>query len=106
MSDIEITFFIRETLYLETLAKHLIDVYDIKIDDYSEDDLKYFLEEKFENEEVETLQEYADMAEEHKLLMYYLYSGNDMIDFNLSKKEILSQIIIYPIVSAIFYLEK
>jgi hypothetical protein len=36
--------------------------------------------------------------------MYYLYAGNDMPDLNLSKKEILSKIIRYPIVEAIRYI--
>lgn len=106
MAKNKIFFVISETLYLERLAKHLIEKYDIVIDDFTEDDLNMFLEKKFEEEDIDTIQEYADMAEEHKLLMYYIHSGNDMIDFNLSKKQILSQIIRYPIVTAIYYLEK
>ena len=106
MTDTMIQLSYNETLYLEKLAKHLINEYNIVIDDYTPDDLNFFLEKKFEEEDIDTIQEYADMAEEHKLFMYYICSGNDMIDLNLSRKDILSKIIRYPIVSAIFYLEK
>lgn len=106
MTETKIHFVISEILYLETLAKHLIDKYDIVIDDFTEEDLNSFLEKKFEDEDIDTIQEYADMVEEHKLLMYYIHSGNDMIDLNLSKKHILSKIIRFPIVPAIYYIEK
>lgn len=40
---------------------------------------------------------------EHKLFLYYLYTGNDISELNLSKKEFLSKIIRYSIVEAIRY---
>jgi hypothetical protein len=104
MSEINLDIMINDTLNLETLASYLITEFDIKVSEYSPDDLDYYLENKFIEKDLKTLEEYANMCDgEHKLFMYYLYAGNDMPDLNLSKKEILSKIIRYPIVEAIRY---
>lgn len=105
MTEITQRFMIRETLYLETLALHRITEFNIKVSNYNHDDLNFYLEDKFSEQKKETLEEYANMCGgESTLFMYYLYSGNDMPDLNLPKKDILSKIIRYPIVETIRYI--
>ena len=47
MSDINMDIMINDTLNLETLALHLITEFDIKVSEYSSDDLNFYLENKF-----------------------------------------------------------
>jgi len=104
MSEITRKIFTRTTFHIGGLVDELIEKYEIKVENYSEDDLDFFLEDKFMNEDVETLVEYADMCcGEETVMMYYLSNGNPMPDLNLSKKEILTKILIYTVSSGIWY---
>eukprot|EP00285_Hemiselmis_virescens_P017421 CAMPEP_0173397532 /NCGR_PEP_ID=MMETSP1356-20130122/38735_1 /TAXON_ID=77927 ORGANISM="Hemiselmis virescens, Strain PCC157" /NCGR_SAMPLE_ID=MMETSP1356 /ASSEMBLY_ACC=CAM_ASM_000847 /LENGTH=80 /DNA_ID=CAMNT_0014356811 /DNA_START=40 /DNA_END=278 /DNA_ORIENTATION=- len=79
MSEITRTIFQCTTFHIGGLVDELIEKYEIKVEDYSEDDLDFFLEKKFMNEDVETLVEFADACcGEEMLMMYYLSSGNPM----------------------------
>lgn len=97
-------FNIKTEVDTERLARQLVEELKINIQNYSEDWLDSFLEVHLEKVEEDVLQEYVDMCGgEFALIVNYYEREKHIPDLNMSKKYILSYLVRYAVVPAIYY---
>tara|TARA_Y100000389_G_scaffold128022_2_gene125394 strand:+ start:13111 stop:13428 length:318 start_codon:yes stop_codon:yes gene_type:complete len=100
-----ITRIITIRLTTHDTAKELKEKLEIKNEENTEDDIAYKLDEYFNRIQEKEIEGYInDCGGIHEVLIYYCNEGYD-IDLNMTKKEIMCEMLKTILPSIIYYLE-